>query len=98
TQSACYTRADLGAHGLHVAGTIGAVGNNSIGVTGINWTVRIRPVRVLGIGGFGSEYDIAQGILYAAGLPADNGLGGTVQASSGARIINLSLGGGTDDA
>ncbi len=81
------------AHGLHVAGTIGATGNDGIGVTGVNWSVRLRPVRVLGIDGTGSNYDIAQGILYAAGLPADDGAGGTVQAPSAARIINLSVGG-----
>lgn len=83
----------VGGHGLHVAGTIGAVGNDGVGVTGVNWTVRIRPVRVLGIIGAGTSYDIAQGILYAAGLPADNGAGGIVQASGGARIISMSLGG-----
>ena len=82
----------LGGHGLHVAGTIGAAGNDGLGLTGINWRVRIRPVRVLGVGGVGSSYDVAQGILYAAGLPADNGAGGHVQAPSAARIINLSLG------
>jgi subtilisin family serine protease len=82
-----------GNHGLHVAGTIGAQGNDAVGVTGVNWTVRIRPVRVLGVSGFGTFYDIAQGILYAAGLPADNGRGGTVTAPSAARIVNLSLGG-----
>jgi len=82
-----------GDHGLHVAGTIGAVGNDGVGTSGINWSVRIRPVRVIGVGGSGSFYDIAQGILYAAGLPADNGKGGTVQAPSGARVINVSLGG-----
>lgn len=82
-----------GNHGLHVAGTIGAVGNDGVGVSGVNWTVRIRPVRVLGVAGFGTFYDIAQGILYAAGLPADDGKSGTVTAPSGARIINVSLGG-----
>lgn len=82
-----------GNHGLHVAGTIGAAGNDGIGVTGVNWTVRIRPVRVLGVAGYGTFYDIAQGILYAGGLPADDGQGGTVTAPSAARIINLSLGG-----
>ncbi len=88
----CFLPDTLGNHGLHVAGTIGAVGNNGIGVAGVNWAVRIRPVRVLGVGGFGSAYDVAQGVLYAAGLPADNGAGGTVQPPVGARIINLSLG------
>ncbi|HKE91593.1 MAG TPA: S8 family serine peptidase [Gemmatimonadales bacterium] len=82
-----------GDHGLHVAGTIGAVGNDGVGTSGINWSVRIRPVRVIGVGGSGSFYDIAQGILYAAGLPADDGKGGTVMAPSAARVINVSLGG-----
>src|SRR5262245_15719949 len=32
-------------HGTHVAGTIGAVGNNGVGVTGVNWQVQIMPVK-----------------------------------------------------
>src|SRR5437870_8960556 len=89
----------LGNHGLHVAGTIGAVGNNGEGGTGVNWTVRIRPVRVLDVIGLGTYYDVAQGILYAAGLPADDGTGtGTVQPTTGARVITLSLGGPQPDA
>ena len=36
-------------HGTHVAGTIGAVGNNVTGVTGVNWDVSLLPVRVLGL-------------------------------------------------
>jgi subtilisin family serine protease len=87
---------ESGNHGLHVAGTIGAVGDDGLGVTGINWNVRIRPVRVLGVEGSGTNYDVAQGVLYAAGLPADNGAGGVVQAAIGARIINMSLGGPGD--
>ena len=82
----------IGGHGLHVAGTVGAVGNDGLVVTGVNWTVSIRPVRVLGLLG-GTVFDVAQGILYAAGLPASNGSGGFVQAPSAARIINVSLGG-----
>jgi len=83
-----------GNHGLHVAGTIGALRTSSSGLTGVSWNARIRPVRVLGTHGSGSFYDIAQGVLYAAGLPADNGAGGTVTAPGGrARIINMSLGG-----
>jgi serine protease len=93
TSTGCLqTLTQLGDHGLHVAGTIGAVGNDANGVTGINWTVKIRPVRALGLGG-GNTYDGAQGILYAAGLAADNGQGATVTAASGAAIINMSFGG-----
>ncbi|HLG33276.1 MAG TPA: S8 family peptidase [Bacteroidia bacterium] len=32
-------------HGTHVAGIAGAIGNNSIGVTGVNWNVKIMPVQ-----------------------------------------------------
>ena len=88
--------AAIGAHGLHVAGTIAALGQNDYGGVGVAPDVQIRPVRVIGVPGFGSNYDIAQGILYAAGLPADNGMGGVVQPSSGSHVINLSLGGPGD--
>src|SRR2546426_5552081 len=62
-----------GNHGLHVAGTIGAAGNNGTGGTGVNWAVQIRPVRVVDVAGVSNHYDVAPGILYAAGLPAGNG-------------------------
>ena len=89
---ACWVRSTLGNHGLHVAGTIGAVGNDGVGVAGLNWAVSIRPVRVLDVTGSGSYFDIAQGVLYAAGLPAASGTT-TVTAPSRAAIINMSLGG-----
>ena len=72
----CWFHDTLGDHGLWTAGIIGAVGNEGIGIAGVNWSVKIRPVRVLGITGEGTDFDIAQGVLYAAGLPAigaDNG-------------------------
>ncbi|TVR47650.1 MAG: hypothetical protein EA425_15550 [Puniceicoccaceae bacterium] len=37
---------DLEGHGTHVAGTIGAVGNNNRGIVGMNWTVRLIALRV----------------------------------------------------
>jgi subtilisin family serine protease len=93
----CWVRSTIGNHGLHVAGTIGAVGNDGVGVAGLNWKVKIRPVRVLDITGSGSNFDVAQGVLYAAGLPAANDtLGGTVTAPSRASVINMSLGGGSN--
>lgn len=54
-------------HGTHVAGTVGALTNNSTGVAGVTWLTRIMPLRVLGVGG-GTDADIAQAIRYAAGL------------------------------
>lgn len=76
-------------HGTHVAGTIAARTNNSTGVAGIAWNARVMPIRVLGRSGEGTDYDIAQGVRYAAGLSNDSG---TVPPSR-ADIINMSLGG-----
>jgi subtilisin family serine protease len=93
SSAGCLVRQSAGDHGLHVSGTIGAPGNDGVGTAGLNWKVQIRPVRVLDVTGFGSYFDIAQGILYAAGLPAAGAAGAMVQASPGARVINMSLGG-----
>lgn len=41
-------------HGTHVAGTIGAVGNNSLGVVGVNWNVRLMAIKIYDATGFGS--------------------------------------------
>jgi len=75
-------------HGTHVAGTIAALTNNGVGVSGINWVSPIVPIRVLGkCGGYSS--DIADGITWASGgavpsLPAN---------AHPAQALNLSLGG-----
>src|SRR5258707_9315129 len=36
-------------HGTHVSGTIGAVSNNATGVAGVNWSVGLMSLRVLGV-------------------------------------------------
>ncbi|MFO0868878.1 MAG: S8 family serine peptidase, partial [Pirellulales bacterium] len=38
-------------HGTHVAGTIAAVGNNGVGVTGVNWNARVMALKFLGASG-----------------------------------------------
>jgi len=76
-------------HGTHVAGTVAAETFNGVGVVGVAPMARIMPIRVLGVSGRGSIYDIAQGIRFAAGLSNDSG---TVPARR-ADVINLSLGG-----
>ncbi len=44
---------DLGAgHGSHVAGTIGAAGDNGTGIAGVNWTVSLMPLRLTSEGKF----------------------------------------------
>ena len=76
-------------HGTHVAGTIAASSNNTIGVSAVSWGAKILPIRVLGKGG-GTSYDVLQGVRYAAGLSNDSG----IILAQPADIINLSLGGG----
>jgi subtilisin family serine protease len=66
-------------HGTHVSGTIGALTNNSIGIAGINWDVKIMPLKVLSAGGSGNYSAISSAIKYAA--------------NHGANVINMSLGG-----
>jgi hypothetical protein len=47
---------DEDGHGTHVAGIIGAVGNNSLGITGVMWNVKIIPLRFIGPdGGYTDE-------------------------------------------
>ena len=70
---------DFNGHGTHVAGTIGARGNNGLGVTGVNWQVSLIPVRVLDGSGSGSNANVAAGFAYAC--------------AQGANIVNASLGG-----
>jgi thermitase len=56
---------DDNGHGTHCAGIIGAEGNNDEGIAGINWNVRIMPLKFLGKGGFGSTKDAIEAINYA---------------------------------
>jgi thermitase len=68
---------DVG-HGTHVAGVIGAVVNNHLGVAGMSWYNRIMPVKALDQTGAGSTYAVAQGLIWAT--------------DHGAKVINMSLG------
>lgn len=56
---------DDNGHGTHCAGIIGAEGDNGEGIAGINWKVKIMPLKFLGKGGFGSTNDAIEAINYA---------------------------------
>ncbi len=66
-------------HGTHVAGIIAAEANNGLGISGVNWNVRILPIKVFNRNALGQTSWVANGIIYAA--------------THGARVINMSLGG-----
>ena len=77
---------DMLGHGTHCAGTVGAVGNNNIGVAGINWEVSLIPVNICNEKGDWESYAaIMAGLDYIAGL---------LQADSNLKIaaINMSWG------
>lgn len=67
-------------HGTHVSGTIGAVGNNGVGVVGVNWNVTIMPLKFLDAQGSGESDDAIEAILYGTNM--------------GAKVLSNSWGGG----
>lgn len=71
---------DDNGHGTHVSGIVAAATDNGIGVAGMGWNATILPLKVMDASGNGYSSDLAAAIYYAANY--------------GARIINMSLGGG----
>ncbi|MDH3604898.1 MAG: S8 family serine peptidase, partial [Candidatus Tectomicrobia bacterium] len=61
-------------HGTHVAGTIGAVGNNAIGVVGVNWQVKIMVLKFLGADGSGWTSDAIECLEYANMMKTNYGI------------------------
>ena len=66
-------------HGTHVAGIIGAVGNNGIGVTGLMWNVKLMALKACDSEGMCPTDAVTGAIGYAV--------------AKGAKVINMSLGG-----
>jgi serine protease len=74
-------------HGTRVAGILGALSNNAIGVAGVTWSRRILPVRGLGKCG-GYDSDIIPAMLWSAGISVS----GVDDNLNPAKVINMSLG------
>lgn len=74
---------DENGHGTHCAGIIGAEGNNGIGIAGINWHVKIMPLKFISKSGSGSTKDAIEAINYVINRK---------QAGVNVRIISASWG------
>lgn len=59
---------DPAGHGTHVAGIIGAVGNNGIGIAGVAWNLRLLPCRFLDSDGEGSTAGAIACLDYIAAM------------------------------
>ena len=55
-------------HGTHVSGTIGAIGNNTVGVVGVNWNVKIGHCKFLNDSGSGYTSDAIECLQYILAL------------------------------
>lgn len=77
---------DDNGHGTHVSGTIGATGNNGLGVAGVNWQVQIMALKFLGSNGSGAISAAVSALNYATMM--HNNYGVNVQ------LTNNSWGGG----
>ena len=62
---------DQNGHGTHCAGIIGAEGENNIGIAGVNWKVRIMPLKFMNAGGFGTTKDAIEAINYVIARKKD---------------------------
>lgn len=58
-------------HGTHTVGTLGGIGNNGEGVVGVNWNVKVLPIKFLGSEGSGALSGAVAAMKYAADMGAD---------------------------
>ncbi|HEX8181559.1 MAG TPA: S8 family serine peptidase, partial [Pyrinomonadaceae bacterium] len=79
-------------HGTHVAGTIGATGDNSIGVVGVNWQTSLMSLKFIGADGNGTTADLARVFAYAKLMRDRWATSGGTQGAN-IRVLNNSYGG-----
>ena len=73
---------DDNGHGTHVSGTIGASGNNGVGVVGVNWLANVMALKFLSAGGAGTTADAINAIEFAVQVKAVFGAGANVRVLS----------------
>jgi len=64
-------------HGTIIAGIVGSLGDNGVNGAGLNWRVKIMPIRAVDSHGSGSYSDLSQAVVYAV--------------KNGANVIGMSL-------
>ena len=69
----------FGGHGTHVAGILGARGNNDIGIAGVDWSITMLPVKFVDSQGQGRTSDLLEGLQWLLGVK---------QAGVDLRIVN----------
>jgi subtilisin family serine protease len=96
---------DDNGHGSHCSGTIGGVGNNQIGVAGVNWEVSLMPVKFLDSNGGGNLENAVNAVNYAklmkvnmmsnswGGGPFTQGLFDAIKSAKDAGILFLAASG-----
>jgi subtilisin family serine protease len=80
-------------HATHVAGTIGAVGDNGKGVMGVNWAVSLMSLKFLDIDTFGEAKHALDACTYAKAM-RDKWIATGGAQGANIRVINASFGGG----
>ena len=75
-------------HGTHVSGTIGAVGNNGVGVVGVNWVAAVMGLKFLDKNGSGTTANAINAIEFA--VQAKN----VFLSAANLRVLSNSWGGG----
>lgn len=58
-------------HGTHVSGIVGAIGNNGLGVTGLNWQVALMPLKIINNSGIGTASAAVAAINYVTMMRRD---------------------------
>jgi subtilisin family serine protease len=88
-----FTGADAENHATHVAGIAGAVGNNNVGVAGVNWSVGLMSLKFLGLKGLGDTKDAISAVKYAKFMRHLWETSGHTQGAN-IRVLNASFGSG----
>ncbi|MGZ8843450.1 MAG: S8 family serine peptidase, partial [Pyrinomonadaceae bacterium] len=80
-------------HATHVAGTIGAVGNNGVGVVGVNWQASLMSLRFIPANGSGADADAIRAYNYVKQM-RDLWTNSNGAQGANVRVVNASYGGG----